>query len=580
VLIHGKRIKRRSSEESTSAITGVTELLQRIYVYRGVETSDDLALDLKGLESFDQLKNIDQAAALLADHVQIGSEILIVGDFDADGATSTALAIRALRQMGAKNVSYLVPNRFEYGYGLSEEIVELACQEPPGLIVTVDNGISSVKGVELANRHDVPVLVTDHHLPASVLPDAAAIVNPNLPGDGFGSKHLAGVGVIFYVLAALRKELEGRRWFSGQGIPPPLMAQWLDLVALGTVADVVMLDRNNRILVEQGVRRIRQGYCCPGIRALIEIAGRSLNRIRSIDLGFVVGPRLNAAGRLDDMSLGIECLICDSDEEARRYASDLDEMNRARRDIQQDMSVQADQQLDQLIKKLDGSKPPGGVCLFDSNWHQGIVGLIAGKAREGLFRPVIAFASSGDRTLKGSGRSIPGVHIRDALDYVDKQSPGLILKFGGHAMAAGLTIREEGLDQFRKAFDDAIHQLADTATLEDIVLSDGELDERGMTLETAHAIQYAAPWGQGFPEPVFDGVFEVTQRRIVGEHHLKLVLSANDGLVRVDAIDFFYDPVCWPEDKQRFHVAYKLSVNEYRGSESLQLLIEHAIPLA
>lgn len=579
MLSHGRRIQRRSNEGRPSKITGVSELLQLIYTNRGLETNDDLALELKGLESFDQLSNIDRAASLLADHVQTGSSILIVGDFDADGATSTALAIRALRQMGAMNVSYLVPNRFEYGYGLSEEIVELACQEPPGLIVTVDNGISSVRGVELANKHAVPVLVTDHHLPASVLPQAAAIVNPNLPGDCFGSKHLAGVGVIFYVLAAVRKELGGRGWFSEQNISPPLMAQWLDLVALGTVADVVMLDRNNRILVEQGVRRIRQGHCCPGIRALIEVAGRSLNKIRSVDLGFVVGPRLNAVGRLDDMSLGIECLTTDSDEEARKYASDLDEMNRARRDIQQDMSAQADQQLRQLIGTFDDRKPPGSVCLYDNDWHQGVVGLIAGKVKEQLFRPAIAFASSGDGTLKGSGRSIPGVNIRDALDYVNKQSPGLILKFGGHAMAAGLTIKEEGLEQFRLAFDDAIHQLSDTETLEDIVLSDGELGEQDLILDTGRKIQYAAPWGQGFPEPVFDGVFEVTQRRIVGDKHLKLQLCADNGLVRVDAIDFFYDPVCWPEDKQRFHVAYKLSVNEYRGRESLQLLVEHAIPL-
>jgi single-stranded-DNA-specific exonuclease len=565
---------------SISAIPGTSTLLQRIFTHRGLKTGDDLALDLDGLESFEKLSNIDQAASLLADHVLAGSSILIVGDFDADGATSTALAIRALRKMGAKSVSYLVPNRFEYGYGLSEEIVELACQGSPGLIVTVDNGISSIRGVELANQKGVPVLVTDHHLPASELPDAAAIVNPNLPGDCFGSKHLAGVGVIFYVLAALRKTLQERGWFSEQNIQAPLMSQWLDLVALGTVADVVVLDRNNRILVEQGVRRIRKGYCCSGIRALIEVAGRSLNRIRSVDLGFVVGPRLNAAGRLDDMSLGIECLITDSDEEASQYAIELDEMNRARRDIQQEMTEQADQQLQKLASLLDESTYPRSICLYDPDWHQGVVGLISGKVRERIYRPAIAFASSGDGTLKGSGRSIPGVHIRDALDYVHKQSPGLIIKFGGHAMAAGLTIKEEGLEQFRIGFDKAIQHMAGTETLEDIVLSDGELDGKDLVLETGRSIQYAAPWGQGFPEPVFDGIFEVVERRIVGGKHLKLVLNTHDGLVRADAIDFFYDRDCWPEDKDTFHVAYKLSVNEYRGQETLQLLIEHAIPVA
>ncbi len=580
MLSRTRRIQRRSNSGKSSEITGVSDLLKRIYLNRGLKENDDLTLELKSLESFEQLTNINQAASLLADHVLAGSSILIVGDFDADGATSTALAIRALRQMGARDVSYLVPNRFEYGYGLSEEIVAYACQEPPGLIITVDNGISSISGVERAKQHGVPVLVTDHHLPASELPGAAAIVNPNLPGDRFGSKHLAGVGVIFYVLAALRKELDGRGWFTEQNIPPPVMAQWLDLVALGTVADVVTLDRNNRIMVEQGVRRIRQGHCCPGIRAMIEIAGRQQNRIRSVDLGFVVGPRLNAAGRLDDMSLGIECLLTDSEDKARHLARELDEMNRARRDIQQDMSVQAERQLQELTGISEESQIPEAVCLFDREWHQGVVGLIAGKVKERLHRPVVAFASSGDGVLKGSGRSVPGVHIRDALDYVDKWSPGLILKFGGHAMAAGLTIKEENLGQFRAAFEDAIHQLVGSEALEDIVLSDGGLDEEDLVLETGRAIQFAAPWGQGFPEPVFDGIFEVGERRIVGENHLKLVLCPENSLVRVDAIDFFYEPECWPEDKQRFHVAYKLSVNEYRGRESLQLLVEHAIPLA
>lgn len=363
MLSRTRRIQRRSNSGKSSEITGVSDLLKRIYLNRGLKENDDLTLELKSLESFEQLTNINQAASLLADHVLAGSSILIVGDFDADGATSTALAIRALRQMGARDVSYLVPNRFEYGYGLSEEIVAYACQEPPGLIITVDNGISSISGVERAKQHGVPVLVTDHHLPASELPGAAAIVNPNLPGDRFGSKHLAGVGVIFYVLAALRKELDGRGWFTEQNIPPPVMAQWLDLVALGTVADVVTLDRNNRIMVEQGVRRIRQGHCCPGIRAMIEIAGRQQNRIRSVDLGFVVGPRLNAAGRLDDMSLGIECLLTDSEDKARHLARELDEMNRARRDIQQDMSVQAERQLQELTGISEESQIPEAVCL-------------------------------------------------------------------------------------------------------------------------------------------------------------------------------------------------------------------------
>lgn len=548
--------------------------LQRIYHARGVTNPSQLEYRLNRLAA-PNLFDIDKAATILADSIERAEKILIVGDFDADGATSTTLAMRALRAMGANEPEYLVPNRFEYGYGLTPEIVAVAAQSSPQVIITVDNGIASIAGVAAANALGIKVVVTDHHLPGDELPEAAAIVNPSHPACDFPSKALAGVGVIFYVMSKLRAVLSERNWFERSHIPMPKMADWLDLVALGTVADVVPLDHNNRILVQQGIQRIQAGLAAPGILALLEVAGRDHRQLKSSDLGFAVGPRLNAAGRLDDMSIGIECLLTDQPHIAREYAQQLDSFNRERKAIEADMKRQAETALAQL-PELDHM--PNGLCFYHPDWHQGVIGILASRMKEKCHRPVIAFAPAGPDEIKGSARSIPGIHIRDALDLLAKRHPSLLQKFGGHAMAAGMSIREQDYESFSRAFDEIITEWATPELLQATILTDGPLVAQDFSLNFAQQLQQAGPWGQAFPEPCFDGVFNVLQQRIVGEKHLKLVLQEpNAGLV-LDGIHFFVDLDHWPNSCDKVRAVYKLDINEFRGQRNLQLIIDHIEP--
>ncbi len=553
-------------------------MLARVFQARDLSAENELEYSLHHLASMQTLKGIDQAVAVLRDALDNETSILIIGDFDVDGATSTALAVRALRLMGAVEVDYLVPNRFTCGYGLTPEIVAIASEYKPGLIITVDNGISSMAGVEAAAARGIPVLITDHHLPGERLPAAAAIVNPNQPGDGFPSKNLAGVGVVFYLMLALRACLRETGWFAQQGLDEPNLAKLLDLVALGTVADVVPLDHNNRILVAQGLARIRSGCCCAGIQAIIEVAGRRQSDLVAADLGFAVGPRLNAAGRLEDMSLGIECLLTDSPAEARELAGRLDGLNRERRTIESEMKAEALAIVEDLQMDESTDLPPG-LCLFSDNWHQGVIGILASRIKERLHRPVIAFAPGDGEELKGSARSIPGLHIRDALDAIAARHPELLRKFGGHAMAAGLTLHRQHLEPFRTAFDKEVRRHLAVEDLYGRIYSDGELQADQLTMDLAELIRDHGPWGQGFPEPVFDGVFEIVQRRIVGERHLKLVLKLPQDERLFDAIAFNTVDSDWPEGVSRVQVAYRLDINEFRNRRNLQLMLEHIQPL-
>ncbi|RRJ85224.1 single-stranded-DNA-specific exonuclease RecJ [Aestuariirhabdus litorea] len=574
------QIQRRQPQVEAE-LPGVSPLLQRLYAARGVSSPEQLQRSLQQLQGFEQLKGIAAAARVLADTLEAGESILVVGDFDADGATSSALAVLALRALGAQSVDYLVPNRFEYGYGLSPEIVVEAARRDPSLIVTVDNGISSIEGVAEANRRGMRVVVTDHHLAGEQLPQAAAIVNPNQPGCDSITKNSAGVGVVFYVLCALRAELAKRGWFH-PGRPQPNLAEYLDIVALGTVADVVALDHNNRILVHQGVQRIRAGACRPGIRALLEVARRELPSLSASDLGFVVAPRLNAAGRLDDMSLGIECLLCDDPQQAHQLAVQLDTLNRERRDIEAGMQEQALQILASTPLDAGGSLPHA-LCLYDPGWHQGVIGILASRIKERVHRPVVAFADGGEGCLKGSARSIPGFHIRDALERVASSHPGMITRFGGHAMAAGLTLPMTHYEAFSQALQTVANAWLGVEQLEARLLSDGELSPQEFSLEVAAELRDGGPWGQGFAEPRFDGEFEVISQRLVADKHLKLVLALPDSGVCVDAIAFNVDLERWPNTQaSQVRLLYKLDINRFRGRQSLQLLVDHleALPTA
>ncbi len=570
-----KQILRRAPCNTRPFATESHPLLARVYARR--EGADPLEAEagLRDLLPVDRLKGIDAAVSLLLEALERNQAILIVGDFDADGATSCALAVTALRAFGAARVDYLVPNRFTYGYGLTPQIVELARPLKPELLITVDNGISSVEGVAAAQSCGMRVLITDHHLPGAQLPAADAIVNPNLPDDGFASKHLAGVGVIFYVMLALRARLRERGWFAERGQEEPKLADLLDLVALGTVADVAQLDRNNRILVEQGVRRIRAGRTRPGILALLAIAGRDHRRIVAADLGFAVGPRLNAAGRLEDMSLGIECLLSDDADRARKLAVGLEDLNRQRREIESQMQIEALAVLEQIGRHWVGDRPPAGICLMDAGWHQGVIGILASRLKERFNRPVIAFAPAGEGELKGSARSIDGLHMRDLLDSIAARNPGLVERFGGHAMAAGLSIRSERFASFEAAFAAAVAAAVDPKALEGVVLSDGELEPGDFTLTAAEALRAGGPWGQGFAEPVFDGVFEIGQARIVGERHVKFSLGHPDRAGWLDAIAFNGVQYGWHELAGRVRAVYRLDVNEFRGRRDLQLIIDY-----
>ncbi|AHC37664.1 MULTISPECIES: single-stranded-DNA-specific exonuclease RecJ [unclassified Pseudomonas] len=548
-------------------------LLTRLYAARGVQSEAELDKSLARLIPFQQLKGIDAAVDLLVTALQQRQRILIVGDFDADGATASTVGTLGLRLLGAAHVDYLVPNRFEFGYGLTPEIVAVALQREPQLLITVDNGISSVEGVAAAKAAGLKVLVTDHHLPGDELPAADAIVNPNQPGCEFPSKALAGVGVIFYVLMALRARLRSLGWYENK--TQPNIGELLDLVALGSVADVVPLDANNRILVHQGLERIRAGRARPGIKAILEVAKRDAARITSTDLGFILGPRLNAAGRLDDMSLGIECLLTSDFAAAREMAAQLDGMNQDRKSIEQGMQREALAQL----KDLPVDSMPYGLCLFDPEWHQGVIGILASRMKERYFRPTIAFADAGDGLLKGSGRSVPGFHIRDALAVVASQHPNLIAKYGGHAMAAGLTLPEANFPLFAEAFDVEVRRQLREEDLTGRLLSDGTLAVEEFHLELARALRHAGPWGQHFPEPLFHGVFQLVEQRVVGERHLKVVLKTECGSVKLDGIAFGVDREVWPNPTVRWvELAYKLDVNEFRGNETVQLMIAHIEP--
>lgn len=547
------------------------EVLRRIYAARGVDDAQQLDNGVEQLLSPDKLGGLTPALDLLEQAVVGEQKILIVGDFDADGATSSALTLRALRSMGCEQVSYLVPNRFDYGYGLTPEIVAVAAAQHPDLLITVDNGISSLAGVAAAQAQGIRVLVTDHHLPGEQLPSADAIVNPNLSGDPFPSKNLAGVGVAFYVMLALRARLRDKGWFNARGIDEPNLANLLDLVALGTVADVVPLDHNNRILVEQGLRRIRAGRCVPGITAMLQVGGRNPARTVASDLGFAVGPRLNAAGRLEDMSLGIECLLTDDAKTAQHIARQLDQLNRERRDIEADMKAQALTVLESL--HLEEGGLPTGLCAFDPDWHQGVIGILAARLKEKFHRPVIAFARASEDEIKGSARSVPGVHIRDCLEAVSTRQPGLIRKFGGHAMAAGLSLAERDYPVFQALFNAEVSRHLSADDLHGVVHSDGSLDAAELKIELADQLRSAGPWGQNFPEPIFEGVFEVTHQRIVGERHLKLNLRA-DNNVQLDAIAFNQEDLS-DLTGLRVNLAYRLDANEFRGIRNLQLVVEH-----
>ncbi len=553
-------------------------LLKRLYASRGVRGADDLERSVKGMLPWQQLSGVTTAVEMLYQAFKTGQRIVVVGDFDADGATSTALSVLALRSLGGKEIGYLVPNRFEDGYGLSPEVVDQAKALGAELIMTVDNGISSHAGVAHAHQYGIPVLVTDHHLPGATLPDAEAIINPNLPDCAFPSKSLAGVGVAFYLMLALRSHLRDKGWFDEQGIAIPNLAEYLDLVALGTVADVVPLDANNRILTWQGLSRIRAGKCRPGIRALLEIANRDPQKLAASDLGFALGPRLNAAGRLDDMSVGVALLLCDNPGEARVLANELDALNQTRKEIEQGMQVEALALCDAFLKST--AELPVGLAIYHPEWHQGVVGILASRIKERFHRPVIAFAPAGDGTLKGSGRSIPGLHLRDALERLDTLNPGLILKFGGHAMAAGLSLEASNIEVFQQRFAELVAQLLDPAQLEGEVWSDGPLQPQEMTLEIAEMLRDAGPWGQAFPEPVFDGRFRLLQQRLVGERHLKVMLEPAQGGPLLDGIAFNVDTARWPDAGVReVEMVYKLDINEFRGNRSVQLIIDHLWPL-
>ena len=573
-------IKQR--EGNTSALAyHYSPLLTRIYANRGVDNLHQLDYSLKHLTPYTALKGIKDACQLIADVLQSDGSIMIVGDYDCDGATSTSLALLALGAMGAQRVGFRIPDRFQYGYGLTAPLVESIVaehpQQPPSLIITVDNGIASHAGIAKAQTLGIKVLVTDHHLPGDTLPDADTIVNPNQPDCDFPHKGTAGVGVIFYVMSALRQHLLQQDWFN-EHRPAPNMAQFLDLVALGTVADLVPLEHNNRIMVAQGLARIRQGQARPGVMALIEAAGKQAKDLQATDIGFVIAPRLNAAGRIDNMSIGIECLITQSQTQAQSLANQLDQLNRERRSIQSDMQAQAEQAVQTSLSQPDAILSDC-VCLYHDEWHEGIVGIVASRIKERWCRPAIVFAKGEDGLLKGSARSVTGFHIRDALAAIDAQNPDLIVRFGGHAMAAGLTLREEHLTSFEQALLAYTSTHLDAHLLESTWLSDGTLTAEQLCLGQVYEIQQAGPWGQHFEAPIFHGNFRVLQQRIVGEKHLKLVLTTSESSDKIDAIFFNADLGVWPNSCQNVRAVYRLDVNQFRGRHSLQLMINALQPL-
>ena len=572
-------IQRRPEPDLSLLPDSIPPILKRIYINRGITDPAQLETSARGLHSYQKLGGIEQAVELLFQAIKEQKRIIVVGDFDADGATSSALSVLALRMLGSHNVDYLVPNRFEDGYGLSPEVVDQALELGAEMIMTVDNGVSSIEGVRYAKENGITVLVTDHHLPGQVLPDVDAMVNPNLESCHFPSKALAGVGVAFYLMMALCVHMRKHNWFAEQGMQEPKLMELIDLVALGTVADVVPLDENNRILVHQGLQRIRAGKARPGIQALIEVAKRDARRLVASDFGFALGPRINAAGRLDDMSFGVELLMCNNIHAARRMASELDGLNQTRKEIEEGMKQEA-MAFCERLQFGEGSELPYGLALFQRDWHQGVIGILASRIKEKFHRPVIAFADGGEGTIKGSCRSIPGLHMRDALDFIDTQNPGLIIKFGGHAMAAGLTIKEQDFERFSRLFDEVVKKELDEAALKGVIMSDGELKPEEFSMHVAEQLRSGGPFGQAFPEPIFDGEFKVLHQKLVGEKHLKLMLEpiykGHPTNVMIDGIAFNVDLRRWPDASVKtVRLAYKLDVNEFRGNQSLQLMIDH-----
>ncbi|EGQ9185640.1 single-stranded-DNA-specific exonuclease RecJ [Vibrio parahaemolyticus] len=572
-------IQRRPEPDLSLLPDSIPPILKRIYINRGITDIAQLETSARGLHSYQKLGGIEQAVELLFQAIQEQKRIIVVGDFDADGATSSALSVLALRMLGSNNVDYLVPNRFEDGYGLSPEVVDQALELGAEMIMTVDNGVSSIEGVRYAKENGITVLVTDHHLPGQVLPEVDAMVNPNLDSCAFPSKALAGVGVAFYLMMALCVHMRKHNWFAQQGMQEPKLMELIDLVALGTVADVVPLDENNRILVHQGLQRIRAGKARPGIQALIEVAKRDARRLVASDFGFALGPRINAAGRLDDMSFGVELLMCNNIHAARRMASELDGLNQTRKEIEEGMKQEA-MAFCERLQFGENSELPYGLSLFQRDWHQGVIGILASRIKEKFHRPVIAFADGGEGTIKGSCRSIPGLHMRDALDFIDTQNPGLIIKFGGHAMAAGLTIKEQDFERFSRLFDEVVKKELDEAALKGVILTDGELKPEEFSMHIAEQLRAGGPFGQAFPEPIFDGEFKVLHQKLVGEKHLKLMLEplykGHPINVMIDGIAFNVDLRRWPDASVKtVRLAYKLDVNEFRGNQSLQLMIDH-----
>lgn len=566
------RIEYRKPSQDQILDPNLPAILDRLYRNRGIQTADEVTLNTSGLAHFRELLNSQKAAEVIASSMILREQICIIGDFDADGATSTALCKLAFDLFAYQQVTYLVPNRFDFGYGLSPEIVQLAHDNGAKLIITVDNGIACIPGVTLAKKLGLKVIITDHHLPGETLPNADVIVNPNQPACGFPSKNLAGVGVAFYVMLALRAVLDQRKWFIERQMSPPNLASLLDIVAVGTVADVVPLDKNNRILIHQGLQRIRSGKTRRGIKAIIEVAGRELDKISASDLGFVVGPRLNAAGRLDDMAMGIETLIAEDIHQARLYASNLDSLNQSRKEIESNMQDQAKLVLDKLCMNEDAM--PDGLVLFNKDFHQGVIGIVAGRIKEKYNRPTIVFAQDEEGSIKGSARSIKGVHIRDLLDLIHKQRPELITKFGGHAMAAGLTIPEDHFSAFKSAFEVQAMRAMASLPKDASIFCDGPLEIDQINLDTAHLLKIKVPWGQQFEEPCFEGVFQLVTQKIVGQKHLKMIVSAKG--VEFDAIAFNIDTAAWPNlDAKEIRLVYKLDINSFRGNISVQLLVEH-----
>ena len=571
-----KKIINRDVPDGINLPDSIHPVLKRIYASRNIKSSEDLDYSLGSLISYEELGGIDDAVILLQEMITQKKRILIVADFDADGATSCALAIRGLTAMGAEDVIYVVPNRFEHGYGLSPKIVDVALDHDPDLIVTVDNGISSISGVAHAKKNGIKVLITDHHLPGDKLPSADVIVNPQLKENKFPSKNLAGVGVIFYILLALRAKLKAENWFNEKNIKYPNLANLLDLVALGTISDLVPLDKNNRTMVAHGLKLMRKNKSKVGILAILNQSGRQLSTLTSGDLSFAIAPRLNAAGRLTDMSLGIECLLTDDKENATEMAKKLNQLNIERRQIQDNMEEQAFTEFEKYLQDTS-KKVPHGICIYNQNWHQGVVGILAAKIKEKFNRPVVVFAQECQGILKGSARSITELHIKDVFDEIARLYPELILTFGGHAMAAGLTIEESQFDRFSDVFNKVVNQYISSDSLEDQCLTDGELSGDDFSLPLALAIQNAGPWGQSFPEPIFVGQFKILDKRVVGESHLKLKLQSRNNNT-LDAIAFNMTDDDWPSKLEQITSTYRLGINNYRGHSQIQLFIEHIEP--